>query len=50
MFQEVNNHILEFLREVQPEIMEKEGVHVEEVKVGQAKASTTGEVEDITHW
>ncbi|RPA74592.1 homoserine-O-transacetylase [Ascobolus immersus RN42] len=49
MFAEVNRYICEFLREVQPEIMGKEGVHVES-KVGEIRASTTGEVEDITHW
>ncbi|MCJ1437003.1 homoserine O- acetyltransferase [Xylographa pallens] len=58
-FEQVNNHILEFFREVLPEIMGNPGVEVEGVDVGGmdgvgtiTKTSTFGEaeVEDITAW
>jgi homoserine O-acetyltransferase len=53
-FEQVNHYILDFLREVLPDIMSKDtnGV-VEESSVGQlTKSSTFGEaeVEDITAW
>lgn len=55
-FEQVNRHILTFLHEVLPDIMERpgiEGVGVEEEGVGVlTKSSTFGEaeVEDITAW
>lgn len=52
-FEQVNNYILAFLREVLPDIMSKDGGAVEEADVGQVtKSSTFGEaeVEDITAW
>lgn len=52
-FEQVNNYILAFLKEVLPDIMSKDGGVPEEVGVGQlTKSSTFGEaeVEDITAW
>lgn len=52
-FEQVNNYILKFLKEILPDIMDKEGDAPEEVGVGQiTKTSTFGEaeVEDITAW
>jgi homoserine O-acetyltransferase/O-succinyltransferase len=52
-FEQVNRFILEFLREVLPDIMEKEGDIGQVVSVGQlTKSSVFGEaeVEDITAW
>ncbi|KAM7186571.1 homoserine o-acetyltransferase [Naviculisporaceae sp. PSN 640] len=53
-FEQVNRYILGFLREVLPDIMEKDtDGHVEESSVGQlTKSSTFGEaeVDDITAW
>ncbi|KAM3563773.1 hypothetical protein ARSEF4850_002161 [Beauveria asiatica] len=52
-FEQVNRHILAFLKEVLPDIMSKEGAAAEEVGVGKiTKSSTFGEaeVEDITAW
>ncbi|KAJ8129155.1 hypothetical protein O1611_g4477 [Lasiodiplodia mahajangana] len=52
-FEQVNRYILEFLNEIMPDIMKKEGEHVEAASVGQLlKSSTFGEaeVEDITAW
>ncbi|OTB03365.1 hypothetical protein M426DRAFT_12718 [Hypoxylon sp. CI-4A] len=52
-FEQVNKYILEFLHETQPDIMSREGEHVEVASVGQlTKSSTFGEaeVEDITAW
>ncbi|KAK9422736.1 putative Homoserine O-acetyltransferase [Seiridium unicorne] len=52
-FEQVNNYLLDFLKEVLPDIMEKEGEVVETASVGQmTKSSVFGEaeVEDITAW
>ncbi|PNY24621.1 Homoserine O-acetyltransferase [Tolypocladium capitatum] len=52
-FEQVNSHILAFLKEVLPDIMSREGGASEEAGVGQmTKSSTFGEaeVEDITAW
>lgn len=52
-FEQVNRYILEFLKEVLPDIMSKDGGAPEETGVGQlTKSSTFGEaeVEDITAW
>jgi homoserine O-acetyltransferase/O-succinyltransferase len=52
-FEQVNRYILDFLHEVLPDIMEKEGEVVETASVGQmTKSSVFGEaeVEDITAW
>ncbi|KAG5921098.1 hypothetical protein E4U42_005991 [Claviceps africana] len=52
-FQQVNDYILSFLKQVLPDIMGKEGVAPEEIDVGKlTKSSTFGEaeVEDITAW
>lgn len=52
-FEQVNSHILTFLKEVLPDIMSREGGAPEEAGVGQlTKSSTFGEaeVEDITAW
>lgn len=52
-FEQVNKYVLEFLHEVLPDIMEKEGEAVEAASVGQVtKSSVFGEaeVEDITAW
>lgn len=52
-FEQVNRYILEFLREVLPDIMTKKGAAVEVASVGTvSKSSTFGEaeVEDITAW
>ncbi|KAI0158866.1 homoserine O-acetyltransferase [Pestalotiopsis sp. NC0098] len=52
-FEQVNKYILDFLQEVLPDIMEKEGDVVEAASVGQmTKSSVFGEaeVEDITAW
>ncbi|KAH7324632.1 homoserine o-acetyltransferase [Stachybotrys elegans] len=52
-FEQVNNYILEFLKEVLPDIMSKKGEAIEEASVGKlTKSSTFGEaeVEDITAW
>ncbi|KAI5868544.1 homoserine O-acetyltransferase [Durotheca rogersii] len=52
-FEQVNRYILEFLKETLPDIMAREGEHVEAASVGQlTKSSTFGEaeVEDITAW
>lgn len=52
-FEQVNNYVLGFLKQVLPDIMEKDGDAPEEVGVGQlTKSSTFGEaeVEDITAW
>ncbi|RYO92907.1 hypothetical protein DL762_001398 [Monosporascus cannonballus] len=52
-FEQVNRHILDFLKEILPDIMGKQGELVEQANVGQiAKSSTFGEaeVEDITAW
>jgi homoserine O-acetyltransferase len=52
-FEQVNNYILAFLKEVLPDIMNKEGTAPEETGVGMVtKSSTFGEaeVEDITAW
>ena len=52
-FEQVNSYILAFLKEVLPDIMNREGDAPEEASVGQlTKSSTFGEaeVEDITAW
>lgn len=52
-FEQVNRYILGFLKEVLPDIMDKEGSGPEESGVGKlTKSSTFGEaeVEDITAW
>lgn len=52
-FEQVNSHILTFLKEVLPDLMSREGGAPEEAGVGQlTKSSTFGEaeVEDITAW
>ncbi|PTB76942.1 homoserine o-acetyltransferase [Trichoderma longibrachiatum ATCC 18648] len=52
-FEQVNRYVLEFLKEILPDIMSVEGGAPEEVGVGQlTKSSTFGEaeVEDITAW
>ncbi|KAI0014327.1 homoserine O-acetyltransferase [Xylariaceae sp. FL0662B] len=52
-FEQVNRYILEFLHDTLPDIMAKEGEHVEVASIGQlTKSSTFGEaeVEDITAW
>ncbi|KAI0387652.1 homoserine O-acetyltransferase [Hypomontagnella monticulosa] len=52
-FEQVNRYILKFLNEILPDIMGREGEHVEAASVGQlTKSSTFGEaeVEDITAW
>jgi homoserine O-acetyltransferase len=52
-FEQVNRYILGFLNEILPDIMSKEGEHVEAASVGQLlKSSTFGEaeVDDITAW
>lgn len=52
-FEQVNRHILEFFREVLPDIMSKEGNEATADAVGKlTKSSTFGEaeVEDITAW
>ncbi|KAI6087129.1 homoserine O-acetyltransferase [Hypoxylon rubiginosum] len=52
-FEQVNRYILEFLSATLPDIMAREGDHVEAASVGQiTKSSTFGEaeVEDITAW
>ncbi|KAI1083544.1 homoserine O-acetyltransferase [Whalleya microplaca] len=52
-FEQVNRYILRFLNDTLPDIMAKEGEHVEAASVGQlTKSSTFGEaeVEDITAW
>lgn len=52
-FEQVNKYILGFLKEVLPDIMNKEGAAPEEASVGAiTKSSTFGEaeVEDITAW
>ncbi|KAI0132568.1 homoserine o-acetyltransferase [Xylariales sp. AK1849] len=52
-FEQVNRYILEFLHEVLPDIMGREGEVVEAAEVGQmTKSSVFGEaeVEDITAW
>jgi len=53
-FEEVNSHILGFLKEVLPDIMEKPGSELQSVievneEEGIVKASV-GEVDDITAW
>ncbi|EEY14892.1 homoserine O-acetyltransferase [Verticillium alfalfae VaMs.102] len=52
-FEQVNKYVLAFLKEVLPDIMDKESQSVEEEGVGKiTKSSTFGEaeVEDITAW
>ncbi|KAI1481494.1 homoserine O-acetyltransferase [Daldinia eschscholtzii] len=54
-FEQVNKYILEFLYETLPDIMAREGEHMEAASVGKlTKSSTFGEaeveVEDITAW
>ncbi|KAI1450209.1 homoserine O-acetyltransferase [Annulohypoxylon stygium] len=52
-FEQVNKYILEFLHQTLPDIMARQGGHVEAASVGQlTKSSTFGEaeVEDITAW
>ncbi|KAF4463772.1 homoserine O-acetyltransferase [Fusarium albosuccineum] len=52
-FEQVNHYVLGFLKEVLPDIMNKDGAAPEESGVGQlTKSSTFGEaeVEDITAW
>ncbi|KAH8198766.1 hypothetical protein TruAng_007086 [Truncatella angustata] len=52
-FEQVNRYVLDFLHEVLPDIMEKEGEIVESASVGEmTKSSVFGEaeVEDITAW
>ncbi|KAI2469359.1 homoserine O-acetyltransferase [Annulohypoxylon bovei var. microspora] len=52
-FEQVNKYILEFLHETLPNVMARQGDHVEAASVGQlTKSSTFGEaeVEDITAW
>ncbi len=52
-FEQVNRHILDFLKEILPDIMGKEGEMVEAASVGRlVKSSTFGEaeVDDITAW
>lgn len=52
-FEQVNSYVLDFLKEVLPDIMAKGGDAVEETGVGQiTKSSTFGEaeVDDITAW
>ncbi|KAF5721967.1 homoserine o-acetyltransferase [Fusarium mundagurra] len=52
-FEQVNNYVLSFFKEVLPDIMSKDGGAPEEASVGQiTKSSTFGEaeVEDITAW
>lgn len=52
-FEQVNNYLLNFLKEVLPDIMGREGTAPEETGVGEiTKSSTFGEaeVDDITAW
>lgn len=52
-FEQVNRYVLEFLKQVLPDIMSKEGAAPEAASVGKiTKSSTFGEaeVEDITAW
>jgi homoserine O-acetyltransferase len=52
-FEQVNNYVLSFFKEVLPDIMSKDGSAPEDASVGQiTKSSTFGEaeVEDITAW
>jgi homoserine O-acetyltransferase len=52
-FEQVNNYVLSFFKEVLPDIMSKDGSEPEDASVGQiTKSSTFGEaeVEDITAW
>lgn len=54
-FEDVNRHIVGFLREILPEIMERPSVDLEvgggvDGGVGEVKAGTVGEVDDITAW
>jgi homoserine O-acetyltransferase len=51
-FEQVNGHILKFLREVLPDIMGRDGAKVEAEVGGVTRSSTFGEaeVEDITAW
>lgn len=53
-FEEVNRHILGFLEEILPEIMEGPSIDVSKLENGvgdgKVKASSVGEVDDITAW
>jgi len=53
-FEEVNTHIIGFLREVMPEAMDQEPIcatdKIEDADIGAVKAGTVGEVDDITAW
>ncbi|PUU77410.1 Alpha/Beta hydrolase protein [Tuber borchii] len=53
-FEEVNTHILGFLREVMPEVMGREPIcttdKIGDGEIGAVKAGTVGEVDDITAW
>ncbi|PKS08835.1 hypothetical protein jhhlp_003444 [Lomentospora prolificans] len=52
-FEQVNNYILDFLKEALPDIMEKEGEAIASASVGEmTKSSTFGEAEvgDLTAW
>lgn len=53
-FEEVNTHIIGFLREVMPEVMDQEPIcatdKIEDGEIGAVKAGTVGEVDDITAW
>lgn len=52
-FEQVNNYILDFLKEALPDIMEREGEAVVDASVGElTKSSTFGEAEvgDLTAW
>ncbi|PWW73847.1 homoserine O-acetyltransferase [Tuber magnatum] len=53
-FEEVNTHIINFLREAMPEVMAREPICVvgknANGDIGAVKAGTVGEVDDITAW
>ncbi|CUS13104.1 unnamed protein product [Tuber aestivum] len=53
-FEEVNTHIVSFLREVMPEAMAREPIYaVDKIgngDIGAARGGTVGEVDDITAW
>lgn len=53
-FEEVNRHILGFLKETLPEFMDRPPINVEAAEetdgIGEVKAGTVGEVDDITAW
>jgi homoserine O-acetyltransferase len=53
-FEEVNRHILGFLKETLPEFMDRPPINIEVIEetggIGEVKAGTVGEVDDITAW